>query len=375
MNSSAVPMSEQKLLQEGLAAIERGDLETARTKLFSVTEENPRNGDAWLGLSKIANGSAPRFSYLRKAFQNNPKKPEIQKALVEFIVLELAPMARSGNKEEAKKYLLSIVEFHPASEPAWLCLAFIEEAEADKRRCLENVLRINPNHQAAKDWLATLGSEGAVQSSIPTLPTNLDIFDQTPVENAIFDLSPSITGGLPPQPVPPPQVEKSTPPPAPAPPPVLASTPTPAKPVLAEAPPVEAQSQGSGGAKWLGLAAAAVLVLLIGGGFFFFRSNGTPDARKDARSESPAPTSAPQRSEPATNPEPTSRPATETPATASVSPKPAPNDRDSKSQAAKTAAPGTDKKPKAAETAQSGKPAAKPAPKGDREDGALVRAH
>lgn len=370
MNSSAAPMNEQTLLQEGLAAVARGDLDIAREKLFSVTENNPRNSVAWIGLSKIANGMAPRFSYLRKAFEVDPERLENRQPLVEFVVRELAPAIRGGNESEAKKYLLSIVEFFPACEPAWLCLAYAGKTDAEKRHCLENVLRLNPNHQAAREWLASLGPAGTNPPEV-SLPGNLDIFDDD-----VFDLSDAFlpaetkeaketsSGPLIQPPLPPP--------------PILAS---PAQVREASVSPMVAivqESRSAGGnAKWIGLAAAAALVLLIGGGVFFFGSGGTATPPIETKTDSAVAPSAVSTPSPMTGmPTTTPAPTTASVPVASQTTPPATAPGEMPSMAKKPAPPPAEKveKKTRAETAQAAK-SAKPAPKGDREDGALVRAH
>jgi hypothetical protein len=371
MNSSAARITEQTLLQEGLAAVARGDLDIAREKLFSVTENNPRNSEAWIGLSKIATGMAPRFSYLRKAFEGEPDRPENRQILVEFVVRELAPAIRGGNGSEAQKYLFSIVEFFPACEPAWLCLAFSAKTDAEKRKYLENVLRLNPNHRAANEWLASLGPAGENPPQV-SLPGNLDIFG-----NDVFDLSSAF---LPNEKVEAPEPSSAPSIQPPPPPPPVFTTPAPVREV--SVPPIAApvqESTSTGNAKWFGIAAAAALVLLIGGGIFFFRPGGGPTPAAETKTDSvPAAASSPAP----TTGTPTSAPATTATAAVPVTPpstQSATPPNEAPSTAKKTVPPAAEKVEKkggaeTAQTAKSPKPA-KPAPKGDREDGALVRAH
>ncbi len=387
MNGSAAPSTEKSILREGITAIETGDFDTARAKLFSITEENPKNAEAWLWLSKIATGNGAKLAYLRKAYECDPRRPETQRAFTEFVVRDIAPLAKTDQRAEARKTLLSIVDLYPECEPAWLCLAFLEEKVSDKRNCLANVLLWNPEHKTAREWLESLGpaeSDSPADTNQTTgavLPTGLDIFDGF----GTFDLSPIIVGETPPPPL---KVGGTAPvvSPKPAEKPVRAipdkpvEKPAPVgavtvKPVVAEAPhlpmaPPPEVSRAGGGSKGILVGAAAVAVIVLIGGALFFLKPGPTAKTPTVTSDSPA--VQPQS------------PAATTPA---VSDSPKPASAPPTATVAKTADPAEPKKTpppvekKTAPTTAIGKAGA-PAPtpkkspaKGDREDGALIRAH
>lgn len=386
MNGSAAPSTEKSLLREGITAIETGDFDTARAKLFSITEENPKNAEAWLWLSKIATGNGAKLAYLRKAYESDPRRPETQRAFTEFVVRDIAPLAKTDQRAEARKTLLSIVDLYPECEPAWLCLAFLEEKVSDKRHCLANVLLWNPEHKTAREWLESLGPEQpeaqtvANRANEAALPSDLDIFDGY----GTFDLSPVIVAETPSsQPkaviaapvIPPKPVEK----PAPAIPNKPVEKPAPVaavqtKPAVVEtphvpmAPPPEVNRAGGGSKGILFGAAAAAVIVLLGGALFFLKPGPTP--------KTPTVTS----DSPAVQPQ---SPATTTPAVSETPnpPPPAPTPTVAKSaepaEPKKTPPPVEKKTPPTAvvgKAAPAATPKKTPA-KGDREDGALIRAH
>ncbi|MGD2078127.1 MAG: hypothetical protein PVH18_07070, partial [Chloroflexota bacterium] len=64
--------------------------------------------------------------------------------------------AKRGDHAIALGHLHSVVEAEPENEDAWLWLSAVVESDADKRLCLENVLVLNPEHEAARRGLARL---------------------------------------------------------------------------------------------------------------------------------------------------------------------------------------------------------------------------
>jgi len=57
---------------------------------------------------------------------------------------------RAGNKSEARRLLLQAVRENPADEQAWLWLSGAVETARERLYCLERVLAINPNNEAAR---------------------------------------------------------------------------------------------------------------------------------------------------------------------------------------------------------------------------------
>jgi hypothetical protein len=70
---------------------------------------------------------------------------------------EAIQKVKAGQKGQARKLLREIVEAQPDQEAAWLWLAAAEETEAEKRRCLERALQLNPENETTQQALARLG--------------------------------------------------------------------------------------------------------------------------------------------------------------------------------------------------------------------------
>lgn len=64
---------------------------------------------------------------------------------------------KNGDKATARYHLQLALDADENEETAWLWLSGAVEHPADRRRCLHNVLELNPDSLAAKDGLARLG--------------------------------------------------------------------------------------------------------------------------------------------------------------------------------------------------------------------------
>ncbi len=61
--------------------------------------------------------------------------------------------AQAGNKRNARMIFQQVLEQDNENERAWLWMAAVAETPIDRLRCLNTVLRINPNNKTALDQL------------------------------------------------------------------------------------------------------------------------------------------------------------------------------------------------------------------------------
>ncbi len=73
--------------------------------------------------------------------------------------------ARQGNKQNARMIFQQILDADGQNERAWLWMAAVAETPEDRVRCLNTVLRINPNNQAAQRELSNLKKKQASSNS------------------------------------------------------------------------------------------------------------------------------------------------------------------------------------------------------------------
>jgi hypothetical protein len=73
--------------------------------------------------------------------------------------------ARNGDKLMARRLLQQALSLDPDNEIGWMWMASVVDTVEERRRCLERVLRINPNNARAKEAITRLGG------TIPPRPT------------------------------------------------------------------------------------------------------------------------------------------------------------------------------------------------------------
>jgi hypothetical protein len=64
--------------------------------------------------------------------------------------------AKAGRKAEARQLLEAVLDTDERNERAWLWLSGAVDSDEERAICLENVLSINPDNQAARRGLAML---------------------------------------------------------------------------------------------------------------------------------------------------------------------------------------------------------------------------
>jgi len=64
--------------------------------------------------------------------------------------------ARAGDQETARRLLQQVLTADPNNEVAWMWMASVAKSVAERRACLERVLRINPNNTRAREALRRL---------------------------------------------------------------------------------------------------------------------------------------------------------------------------------------------------------------------------
>jgi hypothetical protein len=80
---------------------------------------------------------------------------------VQALIRKGIEAAQKGDKVQARRILLEAVNDNPRSEVAWMWLASVTDAPAEKRRYLQRVLQLNPNNNRAKQAIDLLGDPSA----------------------------------------------------------------------------------------------------------------------------------------------------------------------------------------------------------------------
>lgn len=74
----------------------------------------------------------------------------------ETLLQEGIQAAKRGDNQEAQQLLRQTLEFNPRNIAAWLWLSSVVDTDQERRECLESVLAIDPDHQAARYGLTQL---------------------------------------------------------------------------------------------------------------------------------------------------------------------------------------------------------------------------
>jgi hypothetical protein len=77
---------------------------------------------------------------------------------------------KTGEKQRGKRLLAEVLIQDPGLEAAWLLMAEIVDYDEHRRYCLEQVLRLNPSNQFARDRLAAL-QQDHVSHDAPEQPS------------------------------------------------------------------------------------------------------------------------------------------------------------------------------------------------------------
>lgn len=70
-------------------------------------------------------------------------------------------LIRGGNKEAGRQLLIEILDADERNETAWLWMSAVVESDDLRRECLQEVLRLNPDHEAARRGLEKLEQQQA----------------------------------------------------------------------------------------------------------------------------------------------------------------------------------------------------------------------
>jgi hypothetical protein len=76
--------------------------------------------------------------------------------------------AKAGRNVEARQLLEAVLDADERNERAWLWLSGVVDTNEERTICLENVLSINPDNQAARRGLAMLRAAHAPIRPLPT---------------------------------------------------------------------------------------------------------------------------------------------------------------------------------------------------------------
>ncbi|HFD38813.1 MAG TPA: tetratricopeptide repeat protein [Anaerolineae bacterium] len=90
-----------------------------------------------------------------------------ESALAAELLRQGIAAVKAGQKEEARRLLMQVVELDEHNEQGWLWLSGVVETIEDRRICLENVLTINPDNAHAQTGLAWIEQHAPAEPPAP----------------------------------------------------------------------------------------------------------------------------------------------------------------------------------------------------------------
>ena len=90
----------------------------------------------------------------------------------EMLLAQGIAALKAGDRAGARDLLAQAIRLNPTDERSWLWLSGAVETDDERRRCLERVLQINPQHAAARRGLAALAAANAPVAVAPQPPTS-----------------------------------------------------------------------------------------------------------------------------------------------------------------------------------------------------------
>lgn len=90
----------------------------------------------------------------------------------ETLIEQAIARVNAGELEEGRALLEQVLEQDPMNDRAWVWLSGCVEGEMQRRICLQQALRANPNNQAALDGMQLLDGELVQAAEVP--PTLLE---------------------------------------------------------------------------------------------------------------------------------------------------------------------------------------------------------
>lgn len=101
----------------------------------------------------------------------NPTQPtDPSSANVRSLLQAGIAAAKAGQRPQARELLLQVIALEETNVTAWLWLSGLVESRTDKEACLENVLTLDPNNEAARQGLLLLQKNSPPPASPPTPP-------------------------------------------------------------------------------------------------------------------------------------------------------------------------------------------------------------
>jgi CheY-like chemotaxis protein len=144
-------------VQRGIEASKEIQKDFARQCFLQAIVHDNQNEMAWLWLASVSDSDDEKSSYLLKVLSINPENvtaqasmKSIKKQMAETVLQKAFAATVEGENEQALEILREASKQTAEMEDAWILKSFLLASCAEKLKCFEKVLEINPGSNLAR---------------------------------------------------------------------------------------------------------------------------------------------------------------------------------------------------------------------------------
>ena len=115
---------------------------------------------------------------------------------IETTLRQAIAAAKAGRKAEARRLLETVLDADERNEQAWLWMSGVVDSDEERIICLQNVLAVNPQNQAARKGLAAFGVTPEIDQPSSYLVTE-QASAESPVAPPMASTTQSMDGDVP----------------------------------------------------------------------------------------------------------------------------------------------------------------------------------
>lgn len=165
-NGASPSEKAQVLLDNGIAAAQKGDRRSARLLLDLAVEAEPHLVDGWMWLASISEYPEELLSYLDKILEIDPQNQKAidwqistRSLMAKTLVQKAVETDRNGEREGAVSLLDQALEYDEKCIVAWSWKATLEEDNDKKIELLSKVIEIDPENSEAAAAIESINKE------------------------------------------------------------------------------------------------------------------------------------------------------------------------------------------------------------------------
>lgn len=165
-NGASPSEKAQVLLDNGIAAAQKGDRRSARLLLDLAVEADPNLVDGWMWLASISEYPEELLSYLEKVLDIDPQNQKAidwqlstRSLMAKTLVQKAVEANESGDRDGAVSLLDQALEYDGDCVIAWSWKATLEEDEDQKLELLAKILQIDPENSEAASAIGSIRAE------------------------------------------------------------------------------------------------------------------------------------------------------------------------------------------------------------------------